>query len=128
MDADIWTYRETTVLGFDPTSSQDLTNYSVEAIDGSIGKVDEATYDIGSSHIVVDTGPWIFGKKVLLPAGVVERVDADDEKVYVNRTKEQIKSAPEFDDSLVEDAAYRGEVGTYYGPGGTGYRDWNEGR
>jgi hypothetical protein len=128
MDADIWTYRETTVLGFDPTSGRDLTGYSVEAIDGSIGKVDEATYDVGSSHIVVDTGPWIFGKKVLLPAGVVERVDADDEKVYVNRTKEQIKNAPEFDDSLVEDKAYRGEVGTYYGPGGTGYRDWNEGR
>jgi len=34
----------------------------------------------------VDTGPWIFGKKVMLPAGVISRVDHDDEQVFVNRT------------------------------------------
>ena len=38
----------------------------MEATDGSIGKVDEATSEGGSSYIVVDTGPWIFGKKVQL--------------------------------------------------------------
>ena len=41
----------------------DVAGYSVEALDGGIGKVDEATYDVGSSYIVVDTGPWILGKK-----------------------------------------------------------------
>jgi hypothetical protein len=30
---------------------------------------------------VVDTGPWIFGRKVLLPAGVVERIDTVEHKV-----------------------------------------------
>ena len=76
-----------------------------------------------SSYIVVDTGPWIFGKKVMLPAGVISRVDHDDEKVYVNRTKDQIKNAPEFDDDSYRDEAYRGELGSYYGPGGAGWRD-----
>ena len=33
----------------------------------------------------------------MLPAGVIERVDEDDEKVWVNRTKEQIKDSPEYD-------------------------------
>jgi hypothetical protein len=98
--------------------------YGVEALDGSIGKVDDSTADAGSSYIVVDTGPWIFGKKVLLPAGVISRVDHDDEKVYVNRTKDQIKDAPEFDDDTYRDEAYRGEVGSYYGSGGAGWRDW----
>jgi hypothetical protein len=46
---------------------------------------------------VVDTGPWIFGKKVLLPAGTINRVDADGGKLYVDLTKEQIKDSPEFD-------------------------------
>ncbi|MBD0291736.1 MAG: PRC-barrel domain containing protein, partial [Thermoleophilia bacterium] len=46
----------------------DVVGFSVEATDGGIGKVDEATYDVGQSYLVVDTGPWIFGKKVLLPA------------------------------------------------------------
>ena len=114
---EIWTYREQT------WSTQDLTGHSVEAIDGGIGKIDEASNEVGASYIVVDTGPWIFGKKVMLPAGVVMKVDHDDEKVFVNRTKDQIKNAPEFDDSMIKDEDYRGRLGTYYGPGGEGFRD-----
>ncbi|GLY29274.1 hypothetical protein [Kineosporia sp. NBRC 101731] len=36
-----------------------------------------ATYDTDSSYIAVDTSPWIFGKKVLLPAAVIRSVDMD---------------------------------------------------
>ena len=93
----------------------DLTGFEVEARDGGIGKVDEATYEAGGSFIVIDTGPWIFGKKVLLPAGVVRDVDLERETVYVDLTKEQIKNAPEFDMERYRDAGYRDEVGTYYG-------------
>jgi hypothetical protein len=114
---DIWTYRENTL------ASTDLTDYKVEALDGSIGKIDEATNDVGASYLIVDTGPWIFGKKVMLPAGVVDRVDTVEELVYVNRTKDEIKDAPEFDESRYRDEPYREEVGGYYGPGGRGYRD-----
>ena len=116
--ADIWSYRAESGFG---TETRDLAGYKVEATDGSIGKVDEATYDTGSSYIVIDTGPWIFGKKVLLPAGIVERVDRDDKKVFVNRTKDQIKDAPEFDQASYREDDYRNRVGSYYGPGGTGY-------
>jgi hypothetical protein len=101
--------------------TRDVVGYRVEATDGGIGKVDEATYEAGSSYIVVDTGPWIFGKKVLLPAGVVEQVDRDDEKVFVNRTKDQIKDAPEFDERTYRDEEYRERVGRHYGAGGRGY-------
>src|SRR5919108_5248561 len=106
--ADIWTYRETIVGG----AATDIVGFGVEALDGSIGKIDEATYDAGSAYIVIDTGPWIFGKKTLLPAGVIQSVDTDDEKVYVNRTKEQIKNAPEFefDESQVRDETYRSRL------------------
>jgi hypothetical protein len=61
----------------------------------------------------------------MLPAGVVTSVDHDEETVFVNRTKDEIKNAPEFDDSLAQDEDYRGQLGTYYGPGGPGYRDWD---
>jgi hypothetical protein len=91
-----------------------LNGFGVEAVDGSIGKIDEATYDVGSSYIVVDTGPWIFGKKVMLPAGVIDRIDYDDETVFVNQTKEQIKNSPEFDESTYRDDDYRSRVGDYY--------------
>ena len=123
---DIWSYRDRSDLGSNVVDTHaDLTGFGVEAVDGSIGKVDEATYDVGRSYLVVDTGPWIFGKKVMLPAGVVRGVDEADEKVFVNRTKEQIKNAPEYDDSMFSDSEYRDTLGNYYGPGGGGYRDWD---
>lgn len=125
--SDVWTYRDRTELGSNVSDTHaDLTGFSVEALDGSIGKVDEATYEVGRSHVVVDTGPWIFGKKVLLPAGIVRGIDEAEELVFVNRTKDDIKNSPEYDDSMRDDDAYRSDVGTYYGPGGSGYRDWDD--
>jgi hypothetical protein len=115
--ADVWVYRETT------WTQSDLSGFSVEALDGSIGKVDEASNEVGGSYLVVDTGPWIFGKKVMLPAGVVRDVDLDAQTVFVNRTKDQIKNAPEFDEKSYRDDAYRSSLGGYYGPGGAGYGD-----
>ena len=116
---DIWTYPDYATLG-----STDITGFKVEAMDGEIGSIDEATWDVGASFMVVDTGPWIFGKKVLLPAGVIDRVDVDNERVLVHRTKDEIQNAPEFDESRYTDDAYRSDVGTYYGEGGSGYRAW----
>jgi hypothetical protein len=101
----------------------DLTGFKVEATDGSIGKVDESTYEAGGSYIVVDTGPWIFGKKVLLPAGLISDIDPDAETVFVARTKDEIKNAPEFDEERYREPSYRNEIGSYYGTrAGTGSR------
>jgi hypothetical protein len=88
--AEIWT--------FNIAPTVDLSGFKVEALDGSIGKVDEATNEAGGSFVVVDTGPWIFGKKVMLPAGLIRDIDLDTETVFVNRLKDQIKDAPEFDE------------------------------
>jgi hypothetical protein len=111
---DPWTYRDVDTLGVDATRGIDFVGFDVEATDGGIGKIDEATYDVGRSYVVVDTGPWIFGKKVMLPAAVIQRVDLDAQTVYVDRTKEEIKNAPELDESMSEDEGYRTRLGSYY--------------
>jgi hypothetical protein len=98
----------------------DLTGFKVEARDGSIGKVDEATHDAGGSFIIVDTGPWIFGKKVMLPAGTVRDIDPDTETIFVNLAKDEIKNAPEFDEQTYREQTYRNELGSYYSGRGTG--------
>ena len=104
-----WEYRTETGLASDKL---DLTGYSIAAVDGDVGHVDEATYEVGS-YLVVDTGPWIFGRKVMLPAGVVDRIDTVEHKVYVDRTKDQIKAAPEYDQTA-DDAQHRERLGGYY--------------
>src|ERR671910_700206 len=110
---EMWNYSIATP-GID-LSRIDLTGFKVEARDGSIGKVDEATHEASGSFVVIDTGPWIFGKKVMLPAGVIRDIDLDTETVFVDRTKEQIKNAPEFEEERYRDDAYRAELGGYYG-------------
>src|SRR5688572_22080025 len=95
----------------------DLVGFSVEATDGHIGRIDEKSDQVGADYVVVDTGPWIFGKKVMLPAGTITSIDAEDSTVFVARTKDEIKNAPEFDESTYRDSEYRDKLGGYYGPG-----------
>ena len=105
--ASLWEY-ETSVLRPD----RDVVGYDVEAADGRIGKIDEASNEAASSYLVVDTGFWIFGKKRLIPAGVIRRVDDEDRTVHVSMTKDQIKSAPDYE---AHDRDDRDRYETYYG-------------
>jgi hypothetical protein len=105
---EIWTFAVPTPPNID------LTGFKVEAHDGSIGKVDEATHEAGAGFIVVDTGPWIFGKKVMLPAGLIRDIDPDTETIFVDQTKDEIKNAPEFDEQTYREQSYRDELGSYY--------------
>src|SRR6187431_2242967 len=79
---DMYTYRDQS------WSTMNLAGFSVEATDGEVGSVDDEAYRIGTDALLVNTGPWIFGKGVLLPAGVISRIDELDRKVHVNLTKD----------------------------------------
>ena len=94
-------------------ADRDVVGYDVEATDGSIGKIDEASDRAGSAYLVVDTGFWIFGKKRMIPAGVVERVDDENAKVWVAMSKDDIKGAPDFND---QDREVHDSYDSYYGP------------
>lgn len=69
-------------------------------------------------YLVVDTGFWIFGKKVLLPIGT-SRIDYDARRVYaiglVN--KHQAEELPEYDELRPIDYDYEESVrGVYRNP------------
>ncbi len=115
----LWNYRE--------PNGDSILGYDVEATNGPIGAVDESTDDLDASYIVVDTGWWIFGKKRLLPAGVIDRIDPAGRTVFVNLTKEQVKDAPDLDDQGGGHGSHRRgteiardmlveRFGTYFGP------------
>lgn len=110
-DWDAWNFRNNEIA----PEGQNLIGFSVQATDGHIGKIDEATTDLGASQIVVDTGPWIFGRRVVLPAGTIERVDWDQQDVYIDLTKDQIKDSPELATTGDIDPLYRDELTSYYG-------------
>ncbi|MEC4819358.1 MAG: DUF2382 domain-containing protein [Scytonema sp. PMC 1069.18] len=65
-------------------------------------------------YFVVDTGFWIFGKKVLLPVGLAS-IDYSSRRISVNGlTKQQIENLPNFENLNRVDYDYEEQVrGTY---------------
>jgi hypothetical protein len=109
-----WTYQTDVATSLD---GQAVNGYDVEATDGSIGTIDEHSDEPGSGYVIVDTGFWIFGKKRVIPAGVIRSVDHGEQKVYVALTKEQVKAAPDYDESArSNDDWFRTTTSDYYDP------------
>jgi hypothetical protein len=107
---DLWTYP--TVEDRPDIVGGDVVGFEVQASDGYVGTVSDATDEVGASYIVVDTGP----KKVMIPAGVIDRIDAGGARVFLLLTKDQVKNAPELDEARAHEATYREEMGGYYSP------------
>jgi hypothetical protein len=111
MDDSIWIWQVS--ISAD-AAIPDVTGWDVEALDGHIGKVDEATYDNDRGALVVDTGFWIFGKKRMLPAGVISTIDPDERKLLVQVTKDDVKGAPDLEEAQRDDPAARARVAAHY--------------
>lgn len=70
-------------------------------------------------YFVVDTGFWIFGKKVLLPVGRAV-IQYSDRRVGVKGlTKDQVEDLPNFDDLEKVDYDYEEQVRGTYRPAAT---------
>jgi len=103
----------------------DITNFSVYANDSDdndqdkVGSVKGVLVDETDGHFryfIVDTGFWVFGKKVLLPVGLAQ-LNYDKERLYVaGLTKEQVENLPEFSDDLKIDNDYEERVRSAYRP------------
>jgi hypothetical protein len=105
---DLWTYP--TVEDRPDIVGGDVVGFEVQASDGYVGTVSDATDEVGASYIVVDAG----SKKVMIPAGVIDRIDAGGGRVFLFLTKDQVKNAPELDEVRAREASYREELGGYY--------------
>jgi hypothetical protein len=95
----------------------DVTGYEVSARDGTVGKIEEVVrgHD-GRTCLVVDTGFWIFGKKRMVPAGVIDTIDPKNERVNnVRVTKDDIKHAPDYDAPRRDDDDVRRAHEEHYG-------------
>jgi hypothetical protein len=109
MDSGLWTYRDETL------GEIDIVGFDVEARDGFAGRINEATYELGKSHLVVDTGHWIFGSKAVVPAGLVEDVNLERELVRVAMSKAQMRDAPRrLGRGPGVDDAHRAELERHY--------------
>jgi uncharacterized protein (TIGR02271 family) len=104
----------------DSTEVGDLKNYSVYAVgDDKVGSVSDILVDEQTGklrYFVVDTGFWVFGKKVLLPVGMAT-IDRNDNRIYARTlTKDQVENLPDFNDLERVDYDYEEQVRGVYRP------------
>ncbi len=96
---------------------EDIKSFSVyDYTNDKIGSVHDIIVDESGRfrYLVIDTGFWIFGKKVLLPVGRAS-IDYSQERVYAKGlTKEQAENLPEYDDSMTVDYDYEERVRRVY--------------
>jgi hypothetical protein len=105
---DLWTFKPDAAL------ETDLSGFSVDARDGTIGEVASSASEAGAGYLVVHCGGRLFGHDTLVPAGAVEELDLDTETVFLTLTKAEVEAAPSLDRDRVDDESYRAALADYY--------------
>ena len=76
-----------------------LKGYAIEATDGEIGAIDDFLFDDRNwlvRWLVVETGSWLTGRKVLLLPAALGKADHDRRQLPVALTRAQVAASPEL--------------------------------
>lgn len=100
-------------------SIRDITNYSVKAIDGPIGTGKDCLFDDRHwklRHLVVDTGKWILGRKVLIsPRQIIpSQEDGNENTFQVDLTKKHIEDCPKLESDEPASRQYEEAYAKYF--------------
>jgi len=84
-------------------STRFMLGNHIRTTDGDIGHVDDFIVDTESwtlDDLIVATGVWHFGKKVLIPMNLIRSINDVDQLVYLDCSREDIRNHHEFDPLL----------------------------
>jgi len=74
-----------------------LTGYTLESLDGEIGKVKEFYFDDKHwtiRYLVAETGNWLTGRQVLISPYALGAVSKDKQHIVITLTNKQIEDSP----------------------------------
>lgn len=100
---------------------KNLVGYSLKETDGEIGKIEDFYFDDISwkiRYLVVRTGNWFTGRKVLISPKSLQNPDWEHEDFKVSLTKEQIRNSPDIDTEKPVSRQQEERLYSYY-PWGT---------
>ncbi len=102
----------------DLRSMNEVHGYGIHATDGDIGKVkdffvDELEWNI--RYLLVDTGPWILGKEVLIAPEWIRDISWADRTASVDVTRDQIEKSPEYEPQRGVDRRHETMLYAHYG-------------
>jgi len=96
----------------------ELRGYAVQGTDGAIGHVSDFYFEDQRwtiEYMVVDTGPWLLGRQVLLAATALGRPITGERSITVSLTKKQIQNSPDIDLKRPVSRQHMLDLHSYYG-------------
>ena len=99
-------------------SIKQLYGDELRATDGEIGKITDFYFEDRNwavRYVVVDTGPWLSGRLVLISPHVFTNFDLDGVRRRVNLTRDRIQNSPGFDSHKPVSRQYEEDYYRYYG-------------
>lgn len=81
-------------------SVRQLQRFAIRASDGNIGSVEDFYFDDerwAVRYLVVDTGKWLPGRRVLISPHHIASLDWTAEELHLTLTRDQVKNAPDID-------------------------------
>lgn len=99
-------------------NASDLRGFGLDATDGAIGSVDDILFDDQSwtaRWLVIDTGTWLSGRKVLLPPSAMIHTNPGRRAFSVTLTRQQIKDSPDIDTHAPVSRQRESEIYGFYG-------------
>ena len=99
-------------------SARDVQGYGLEAKDGVFGEVEDLIIDDKDwviRYIVVDTGRWMPGRKVIISPDWVSEIDWSTNTVRVALFKEEVVKSPEYEPERVLNRRYEEILYEHYG-------------
>jgi hypothetical protein len=97
-----------------------INGYAIEASDGQLGTVSDLLFDDFGwiiRWLVVDTGHWLPGRKVLLPLSALGQPDRALRHFPVKLTMQQVKDSPDIDTDQPVSRQIESDLYGYYGWG-----------
>ncbi len=97
---------------------ESLKGCTVAASDGEIGSVEEVYFDDEAwciRYLVVKTGNWIDGRRVLISPYSVVTLDPGASSVHVDLTRQQVSDSPPIDTHKPVSRQHEAEYLRYYG-------------
>jgi uncharacterized protein YrrD len=99
-------------------SAKNVQGYTIHALDDTIGDVEDFIVDDSNwtiNYMVVDTGNWFPGKKVIISPYLIKEINWETSEVRINASVEQVKNSPEYDASKHLSIEYEANLQNYYG-------------
>ena len=99
-------------------STQELKGYRIHGVDGKVGELDDFIIDDNTwklHYLVIDTGGWLPGKRVLLSPKCIEEISWADATIFINLPADEIEKGPEYDPSNAVNVLHENLLYDYYG-------------